>query len=131
MNKAFGLCGQAQRYYRARGMKTKVLPASLTSIEEVMMLAGADHITISPPLLGELESTPAESFKGDIGSVFKKTEPETDALQYHLNDESDWCLSFTRSGGGTSENKIIQAINTFSDMQDRLEALVRDLDTAA
>ena len=95
-----------------------------------MMLAGVDHITISPPLLKELASIPAESFNGDVGSVFKTPSLVDEALQYQLSDESAWRLSFTRSGGGTSENKIIQAINTFSDMQDQLEALVRDFDAA-
>ena len=131
MNKAFLLCGQAHQYYREHGQRTKVLPASLTSIDEVMMLAGADHITISPPLLTELANTPTASFTGAVGSVFKEAGSSINAAKFTLKDESEWRLSFTRSEAGTSESKIIQAINIFSDMQDRLEALVQDLDTAA
>lgn len=40
-----------------------------------------------------------------------------------LQDESAWKLAFTRSGFGTSEGKIIQAINYFSDFQEKLEEL--------
>ena len=47
-----------------------MLPASLTSIQEVMKLAGAHHITVSPPLLIKLAETPANPWEGDTGSVF-------------------------------------------------------------
>lgn len=42
-------------------------------------------------------------------------------------DESAWRLAFTRSGRGTSEGKIIQAINIFYEMQVELEAMIKKL----
>ncbi|KAK7987104.1 hypothetical protein PG996_006295 [Apiospora saccharicola] len=124
-NKAFGFCGAAQRYYEKTGSRTQVLPASLTSIQEVMMLAGAHHITVSPPLLKKLAETPANPWEGDTGSVFnKKTETSFADYSKIVDDESSWRLAFTRSAGGQSEGKIIQAINIFCEKQDKLEELV-------
>ncbi|ROW14211.1 hypothetical protein VPNG_04325 [Cytospora leucostoma] len=134
-NKSFILCGLAQRYCRSIKARTQVLPASLTSIDDVLVLAGVDHITVSPPLLKELAATHVQDYKGDIGSVLKtagsanvKGKGEYEVI---LRDESAWRLAFTRSEGGKSEGKIIQAINIFYSMQEKLEAIVRRVDTTA
>ncbi|KAK6860667.1 transaldolase [Apiospora arundinis] len=125
-NKAFGFCGAAQRYYEKTGSRTQVLPASLTSIQEVMMLAGAHHITVSPPLLKKLSETPANPWEGDTGSVFQKKTGDDAFADYSaiVEDESAWRLAFTRSANGQSEGKIIQAINIFCEKQEKLEELV-------
>lgn len=130
-NKAFVFCGEAQKYYRKIGARTQVLPASLTSIDEVLVLAGVDHITVSPPLLAQLSETRCEDYKGDIGSILKTTgNPPDEDYAGILQDESAWRLAFTRSGRGTSEGKIIQAINIFYEMQVSLEEMIRKLDAA-
>ncbi|KAI0179072.1 putative transaldolase [Hypoxylon sp. FL1284] len=123
-NKAFDFCGAAQRYYERIKSKTQVLPASLTSIQEVMSLAGAHHITVAPHLLTKLASTPANPWEGETGSVFK-TGIEGESSEYGaiVDDVSAWRLAFTRSQEGKAEGKIIQAINIFCDKQDGLEGL--------
>ncbi|KAI0126299.1 transaldolase [Xylariales sp. AK1849] len=122
--KAFDFCGSAQTYYRMIGSKTQVLPASLTSIQEVMMLAGVHHITVSPPLLIRLAETPANPWEGDMGSVFKhRDERQLGDYESILDDEAAWRLAFTRSQEGKSEVKNIQAINIFCEKQDGLEGL--------
>ncbi|RYC58194.1 hypothetical protein CHU98_g8029 [Xylaria longipes] len=63
-NKAFHVCDLSQRFSKKHGHRTQVIAASLISIDEVMMLAGADHITVAPSLLHELAKTPADSWKG-------------------------------------------------------------------
>lgn len=129
-NKAFAFCGAAQRYFRKIGARTQVLPASLTSIDEVLVLAGVDHITVSPPLLAQLSNTRFEDYKGEIGSVLRATEDDVkEDFAAILQDESAWRLAFTRSGRGMSEGKIIQAINIFYEMQINLEAMIKKLDT--
>ncbi|KAK8064442.1 transaldolase [Apiospora phragmitis] len=117
-NKAFAFCGAAQRYYAQTGSRTQVLPASLTSIQEVMMLAGAHHITVSPPLLKKLAETPANPWRA--------TRARSSFADYSaiVDDESAWRLAFTRSANGQSEGKIIQAINIFCERQEKLEELV-------
>ncbi|KAI5917910.1 transaldolase [Camillea tinctor] len=125
-NKAFNFCGSAQRYYEQIKSKTQVLPASLTSIQEVMKLAGAHHITVSPPLLTKLAETPANPWEGDTGSVFSDgAEEKFGSYESILEEESKWRLAFTLSLGGKAEGKIIQAINIFCEKQDGLEALAR------
>lgn len=132
-NKAFTLCGLAQRYCRSIKARTRVLPASLTSIDDVLVLAGVDHITVSPPLLTELAATHVQDYKGEIGSVLKAADSAhvkgKDEYEVILKDEGAWRLAFTRSEGGRSEGKIIQAINIFYEMQESLEAIVREFDT--
>lgn len=136
-HKAFAFCGAVQHYYRCIQAKTKVLPASLTSIDDVLQLAGVDHITVAPALLAELAATPTEGYKGKIGSAVKSTkqpkELEVGGIGKNmyaqiLEDEGAWRLAFSRSEEGRNEGKIIQAINIFFGMQEFLEALVRKMD---
>ena len=47
-------------YYKKFGYKTVVMGASFRNIGEIKELAGCDLLTISPQLLGELESTEAD-----------------------------------------------------------------------
>ena len=126
-NKAFDFCGEAQRYYEKIGSKTQVLPASLTSIQEVMKLAGVHHITVAPPLLNKLAETPANPWEGDTGSVFKDRKADETLGDYSgiIEDESAWRLAFTRSLDGKAEGKIVQAINIFCEKQEGLEELAR------
>jgi transaldolase len=125
-SKAFGFCGQAQRFYEKIGSKTQVLPASLTSIQEVMMLAGAHHITVAPPLLTKLAETPANPWEGDTGSAFQNVaEHSADEYAHILKDEGAWRLAFTLSNSGKYEVKNIQAINIFCEKQRGLEELAR------
>lgn len=44
-------------YYKKFGYRTEIMGASFRNIEEIIELAGCDLLTISPALLGELEST--------------------------------------------------------------------------
>ncbi|ETS73126.1 hypothetical protein PFICI_15071 [Pestalotiopsis fici W106-1] len=126
--KAFHFCGQAQAYYEKIGSKTKVLPASLTSIQEVMLLAGAHHITVSPPLLKKLAETPANPWEGETGKVFNEVNMSLlDEYSHIPRDEPSWRLAFTRSANGQSEVKIIQAINIFCEKQEGLQELARSV----
>lgn len=124
-HKAFNFCAEAQRYYETIRTKTQVLVASLTSVAEVMKLAGVQHITISPQLLQELASTSADSWQRSNSSLFEENAAavpyERDDFKDIIHDESAWRLAFARSGFGTSHGKLIQAINYFSNFQDKLE----------
>ncbi|RFU76980.1 transaldolase [Trichoderma arundinaceum] len=126
-NKAFSFCREAQAYYNANNYRTRVLAASLTSVDEVLQLAGVNHITISPILLHALSRLGASKAGKQLGQYFAdEIPPESlDSKKYAgiLQNESSWKLAFTRSGFGISEGKIIQAINYFSDFQDKLEGL--------
>jgi transaldolase len=58
-------------YYKKFGYKTEVMGASFRNIGEITELAGVDLLTISPALLGELQSTEAD--------LPRKLDPETAA----------------------------------------------------
>lgn len=131
----FGLCVQAQRYYKAKGYKTIVLPASLTSVEECMSLAGADAITISPPLLRGLSEDgwrAEKNRKGRWPSLFddevteekRRKEEEEWRLLEEVEVQEKFRMMVTRRDGGRQEEKLIQAINIFADFQAKLKALM-------
>lgn len=107
-----------------------------------MQLAGVHHITVSPPLLAELAATAIEGWRGreSIGWAHKEAYSERTETETRVwsgpestipGDESAWRLAFTRSGAGRNEVKIIQAINIFADMQERLEEMLRKFRTRA
>ncbi|KFA72789.1 hypothetical protein S40288_06380 [Stachybotrys chartarum IBT 40288] len=125
---AFDFCRESQAYYLAHKHRTQVLAASLTSVEQVMQLAGIQHITVAPKLLQELSERDASSLPGEVGAYFAEGPDakswETRDYAALVRDESKWRLAFARSGFGASEGKIVQAINYFSDFQEKLEELV-------
>ncbi|KAJ6786809.1 hypothetical protein PWT90_03860 [Aphanocladium album] len=126
-HKAFSFCAEAQAYYKEIGTKTQVLVASLTSIDEVMQLAGVQHITISPSLLEQLAATSTTSWQCSGTNILDNSSGlksySRDDFKDIIHDESAWRLAFARSGFGTSHGKIIQAINYFSDFQEKLESI--------
>ena len=89
-------------------MKTRVLPASLTSTAEIMELAGVHHITIAPALLLQLATTPASSRTAK--SLFDQTENATNVWKGSpfVDDEAGYRIAFTRSGSGEGERKLSQ-----------------------
>ncbi|KAI9045407.1 transaldolase family protein [Aspergillus affinis] len=123
-NKLLPLCVLIQKYYESVQAKTHVLPASLTSTNEIFALAGVQHITIAPGLLEELSQS---SSVPSVQSLFDTNVPAitpTSNLSY-VNDESAYRLAFTRDLHGASEEKLTQAMNIFCDMQDRLVQVMK------
>ena len=137
--KAFTFSATAQAYYDngRPEIKTQVLPASLTSIQEVMMLAGSHHITVSPPLLKKLAETPADPWAdaGLTGSVMATAEVKDAARTWGglqeegnkkiLEDEKAWTDAFAASMGGKAKAKIVQAVDIFCEKQEGLEGIAR------
>ena len=113
-NKAQKLCFEAQKYYEKNGIKTQVLPASLTSITEIMELAGVHHMTIAPALLEQLANTPAST--STTASLFDQGPAtfETYAGRSFVNDEAGYRMAFTRSGNGEGERKLSQVCDVCS-----------------
>lgn len=126
-NKKQKLCVDAQRYFEKYGYQTQVLPASLTSTDEIMALAGVHHITIAPSLLVELQRKSTEGL--NVKSLFDTRDEEVwragEKMVWGM-DEGRWRIDFTRScaGDGEGERKLVQAINIFCDMQTKLEEMM-------
>ncbi|KAL9068830.1 MAG: hypothetical protein Q9161_005917 [Pseudevernia consocians] len=117
-------------YYKHHSFSTKVLPASLTSINEIMLLAGVDHITIAPKLLRELASAEVDTTNTpELPSLFDKVKTDADQIPpqiSYVDDEDAFRMAMTRDGNGANEGKLIQAINIFCDMQLKMEATMRE-----
>lgn len=105
-NKLFTLCVAIQKYYKSIGAVTQVLPASLTSTDEVLALAGVDHITVAPPLLDllSLSDCPIPTSFFDTDALGLTPLPKTS----YLKDEAAYRLAFTRDHAGASEEKLTQ-----------------------
>lgn len=100
------LCAAIQAYYKSVNASTKVLPASLTSVEEIFQLAGADHITIAPHLLAQL----AQPMTGTVPSLFDAlpTEPiPTPGISY-VHDPGQYQITFARDRDGASQTKLTE-----------------------
>ncbi|KAL4902376.1 hypothetical protein BDW74DRAFT_63210 [Aspergillus multicolor] len=119
--KLLPLCVLVQRYYKAIDARTEVLPASLTSTDEIFALVGAHHITVSPGLLRQL-STPVS---GTVAaSLFDAERPlSVPELVSYANDEGGYQEAFSRADNGAGVAKLIQAITIFRSMQEKLVEL--------
>ena len=71
-------------YYKKWGYKTQVMGASFRNINQIVRLAGADLLTISPDLLDQLERTE--------GLMERRLDPETAKSstddRLHLDEET-------------------------------------------
>jgi len=111
-NKAHNLCLEAQRFYEVHGIKTQVLPASLTSVHDIMALAGVHHITIAPTLLKELAETPASSLR--TRSLFDEPVVKGETIPLvKYGSAADWQIAFTRSQDGEGARKLIQVSDSW------------------
>ncbi|KAK0736025.1 hypothetical protein B0T21DRAFT_366149 [Apiosordaria backusii] len=133
------LCGLIQEYFSRLGIqrgspiKTEVMAASFTSVEEVMQLAGIRNLTVSPGLLEVLAATKVEGWMGatvGLAERFVADQLDVDRVGrierlVREGDEAGWRMAFTRCEEGASEGRLVQALNIFADVQDRLEEVVR------
>ncbi|CAD0087480.1 unnamed protein product, partial [Aureobasidium vineae] len=124
-DKGFALTRACQNFYERIGSKTLVMPASLTSVDECLQVAGAHHITISPPLLAALAATPFSA----APSIFDETDTAAEAINdaqllETVKDEASYRIRYTRLKNGIQEKKLVDAVNIFADCQDKTEELV-------
>jgi len=104
----FDIVTRAQRMYDQTGFPTKTLPASLTTVEECMRLAGAKHITIAPSLLRELANTEYVENDPRWASDFDKEEKDEDFYTVgRVEQEAVFRLALSRRDGGKQEVKLV------------------------
>ena len=104
-------------YYKRFGYKTVVMGASFRNIGEIEQLAGCDLLTISPQLLGELDSTQAD--------LPRKLDPEA-AKSMHIErivvDHETFIKMHAADRMAT--DKLKEGIEGFSAALEKLEALL-------
>ena len=83
-NPDFALCVSAQKYFEFHQLKTRVLAASFTSIEDAMQLAGIHHLTLPPHLLEQLCNTSiADQYSKSLFQEDSQEVPVVSAMLLH------------------------------------------------
>jgi transaldolase len=104
-------------YYKKFGYKTVVMGASFRNIGEIKELAGSDLLTISPQLLGELDST-----EGDLP---RKLDPEAakklDIEKITIDKET---FDKMHAADRMATDKLAEGIKGFSEALEKLENLL-------
>jgi len=106
-------------YYKHFGHKTQVMGASFRNIGEIRELAGSDLLTISPPLLKELDSTQAD--------LPRKLDP-VKAKSMNIDRIPMDKAAFDRmhAEDRMAHDKLKEGIEGFSDALVKLETLLAD-----
>ena len=104
-------------YYKKFEYKTQVMGASFRNIGEIEQLAGCDLLTISPQLLGELESTQAD--------LPRKLDPEVakTLVIMKLNVDKE-TFEAMHAADRMATDKLKEGIEGFSAALVKLEALL-------
>jgi transaldolase len=104
-------------YYKKFGYKTQVMGASFRNIGEITELAGCDLLTISPPLLAELEATESE--------LPRKLDPEVAKILVILKLEVDKAtFDAMHAADRMATDKLKEGIEGFSAALVKLETLL-------
>src|SRR5450631_1889633 len=104
-------------YYKKFGYKTVVMGASFRNIGEITELAGSDLLTISPQLLGELDST--------VGDLPRKLDPHA-AKNLDIEKLSIDHDTFVKmhAADRMATDKLAEGIKGFSEALEKLENLL-------
>jgi transaldolase len=104
-------------YYKKFGYKTVVMGASFRNIGEITELAGCDLLTISPQLLGELDSTQADLPRKLDPHASKNLDIEK------LNIDHDTFVKM-HAADRMATDKLDEGIKGFSEALEKLENLL-------
>ena len=104
-------------YYKKFGYKTQVMGASFRNLGEIVQLAGCDLLTISPPLLAELEST-----QGDLA---RRLDPVAAASMnlYRIPVDAD-TFPWLHDADRMAKDKLQEGIDGFTAALVKLEKLL-------
>ena len=104
-------------YYKHFGYKTQVMGASFRNIGEIKELAGSDLLTISPQLLGELESA-----QGDLP---RKLDPEkAKSMQIEKIPMDEATFEKMHAEDRMAHDKLKEGIEGFSKALENLEKML-------
>lgn len=102
-------------YYKKFGYPTQVMGASFRRVEQVLALAGCDLLTISPDLLGKLESAP-----GEVTAALSPAAAQAKALTRISLDEKAY--RFMHNEDAMAVEKLSEGIRLFHRDARKLEA---------
>ncbi|MDJ0697591.1 transaldolase [Mastigocoleus sp. MO_188.B34] len=106
-------------YYKKFGYKTEVMGASFRNTGEITEIAGCDLLTISPKLLGELQST--------IANLPRKLDPKTAAAMDITKVEMDKAtFDKMHAEDRMASEKLDEGIKGFTKALETLEQLLAE-----
>lgn len=108
-------------YYKAHGYKTTVMGASFRNTGEIVALAGCDKITISPGLLKELGTMPAEKVRLQLN---KDKPVVTGADAKKLPELSRADFLFMHNEDPMAVEKLAEGIRSFNKDTRTLEGII-------
>ncbi|KXG52576.1 Aldolase-type TIM barrel [Penicillium griseofulvum] len=126
-NPILGVCVQAQHFYRQNSMPTRLKACVTLSLDELIMLAGIDALTIAPGVLKDLAATQRPQEEVENMSLFGKSDKVPTPVGYpsYIDSESQYRVYFAASEGGKAQFKTAQAIALFCDAQTAVELYVK------
>ncbi|OQD95135.1 hypothetical protein PENSOL_c022G10295 [Penicillium solitum] len=122
------LAGEAgsQQFYHQNSLPTRVKACVTLNLDELIMLAGIDALTIAPKVLKVLTSTERPKEEMESMFLFAKTAKVTEIVKYasYIDCESQYRVHFAASEGGKAQFKTAQAISLFCDAQTAAELYI-------
>ncbi|WP_341326873.1 transaldolase [Methylotuvimicrobium sp. KM2] len=106
-------------YYKKFGYKTEVMGASFRNIGEITELAGCDLLTISPSLLGELQST-----EGDLPRKLDPAKAAEQAIEKITIDKATF--DSMHADNRMATDKLSEGIDGFTKALETLEKLLAE-----
>jgi hypothetical protein len=110
-NPQLDLSVEAQKWYRAEGLPTKVKACATTGLDEILMLAGVDAQTLMPADLHGLQSRNRSETDIAAMSLFKATADTRMAdVKYpsYIDNEEKYRMDFGYADEGNAQRKLGQ-----------------------
>ncbi|KAJ5608180.1 Aldolase-type TIM barrel [Penicillium hordei] len=125
-NPILGVCVQAQQFYQQNSLPTRLKVCVTMNLDELIMLAGIDALTITPKVLKVLAATERLQEEVESMSLFAKTTMTTEVVKYlsYIDSESQYRVHFAASEDGKAQFKTAQAISLFCDAQTAAELYI-------
>lgn len=108
-------------YYKHFGYDTIVMGASFRNTGEIEQLAGCDRLTISPQLMEEL--------KQDAGTLTQQLTPQQSPEIERHEPVSETVFRWSLNEDAMATEKLAEGIRSFAADQQKLEALILDMDS--
>ncbi|KAJ5747715.1 uncharacterized protein N7511_009411 [Penicillium nucicola] len=126
-NPIFDVCVKAQKFYRDNNLPTRVKACATLGLDELLMLAGVDALTIMPDDLKALSECERDETELNNINLFVNSEKTQDLVNYpsFIDSEKDYRVSFAYSDEGQAQFKTAQAIAFFCEVQTKAEFLIK------
>ena len=119
------LCVEAQHYYQAHSIPTKVKACGAKTADEIMALAGIDAFTTMPHDLAALAKESYDPL-GALPDMFaaRIDSPKSQEKISYINDEAKYRIEFAKEGDGLPQYKLMQVCTVLTVIEIGVEVLI-------